>query len=468
MRKRGRFLKIFEDFLDMAVNGLVFLGVYFALIPHFMPGEEILRAVYIFLFFGVIICSLLYRLFDLNRPQPRIAARGSYIGRLFSANAVFFLGSILLAALALDGAGQSFAVILALVAWGFSFIFVLLRRTVTLRIVKLSRKRAASSVMIVGDNAETAAAFIAKASDSDGELRIVGAVGERLGNLPDCRWLGCEEELGEKLDECRPDYAVFATQGYDKRRLTALVNLCDDRCVKVYFLPVIYGFFKSPRQIEYIDTLPLINIHSTPLDILSNAVIKRLVDILGAGVLIVLTLPIMAVCAVGVKLSSPGPVLFKQVRVGRLGKPFTMLKFRSMVENSASDTFWSSGIDDRKTRFGNFIRRTSIDELPQLFNVLIGDMSLVGPRPEIPHFVEQFRERIPLYMVKHYVKPGVTGLAQIRRLRGDTSVEARIEADLCYIEDWSLWLDIKILCITPLRAINKSEKFIKRSNSGGK
>ena len=143
-----------------------------------------------------------------------------------------------------------------------------------------------------------------------------------------------------------------------------------------------------------------------------------------------------------------------------MGREFQMLKFRSMRESTAEDeASWSTGIDRRKTRFGNFLRKTSIDELPQLFNVLAGSMSLVGPRPELPRFVEKFKTEIPLYMVKHYVKPGITGLAQVNGLRGNTSVEDRIHADIYYIESWSLALDLLILLRTPFRAINKSEVY---------
>jgi lipopolysaccharide/colanic/teichoic acid biosynthesis glycosyltransferase len=167
----------------------------------------------------------------------------------------------------------------------------------------------------------------------------------------------------------------------------------------------------------------------------------------------------MLFTAIGVKLSSKGPVLFRQERVGVGGRKFIMLKFRSMKVNDESGTAWSTGNDPRITRFGSFIRKTSIDELPQLFNVIFGDMSLVGPRPEIPYFVDRFRKSIPLYMIKHYVRPGITGLAQIRGLRGDTSVEERILADIDYIENWSLLLDLEIIIKTPFKIINKNERY---------
>ena len=198
---------------------------------------------------------------------------------------------------------------------------------------------------------------------------------------------------------------------------------------------------------------------ASPLGMPFFAATKRALDIIFSLILIALTLPIMLVCAVGVRLSSDGPILFRQIRVGQGGREFLMLKFRSMRLGEGECTTWSRGTDKRKTRFGNFLRRTSLDELAQLFCVLRGDMSLVGPRPELPVFVEKFRREIPCYMLKHIAKPGITGLAQIRGLRGDTSISDRIDADLYYIEHWSLWLDIKILLLTPQKMINKKERY---------
>ena len=161
--------------------------------------------------------------------------------------------------------------------------------------------------------------------------------------------------------------------------------------------------------------------------------------------LIVLPSPIMLGVAIGVKLSSPGPIIFKQERVGLNKRPFMMYKFRSMRVNAAEDSAWSTNSDPRKTRFGSIIRKFSLDELPQFFNVLKGDMSLVGPRPEIPFHVEHFKEEIPRYLVRQQVRPGLTGWAQINGLRGDTDIAERIRYDIWYIENWTVALDIKIL-----------------------
>ena len=188
-----------------------------------------------------------------------------------------------------------------------------------------------------------------------------------------------------------------------------------------------------------------------------NATVKRIVDIFGAVVALVLFSPIMLVTAGLIKLTSPGPLIYKQERVGLHNRPFSMYKFRSMKVNSSQNTGWSKNVDDRKTWFGSLIRKCSVDELPQFFNVLKGDMSLIGPRPELPFFVEQFKEEIPRYMVKHQVRPGITGWAQVNGFRGDTSITKRIEFDLYYIENWSPAFDLRILLMTAFCMFNKEK-----------
>ena len=189
--------------------------------------------------------------------------------------------------------------------------------------------------------------------------------------------------------------------------------------------------------------------------------IKRLMDVVGSGLGMILLSPVFLVIAAAVKFTSPGPVFFSQVRVGRYGRHFRFYKFRSMFidaearkaelmsQNESKDgVIFKMKNDPRITKVGRFLRRTSLDELPQLWNVFIGDMSLVGPRPEIPHFVDQFRGEIPLYMVRHQVRPGITGWAQVNGLRGDTPIKTRVEFDLYYIENWNIWFDLRILLAT--------------------
>lgn len=215
---------------------------------------------------------------------------------------------------------------------------------------------------------------------------------------------------------------------------------------------------QSNPHTEALDGLPMMNMRHIPLDYIGNALLKRMCDLAGAVFLMLLTIPVMLIAAVGVKLSSPGPIIFKQERVGKGRKHFNIYKFRSMYVNDIADTAWSSPGDERQTKFGAWMRKHFIDELPQLFNVIKGDMSLVGPRPEIPFFVEQFRKEIPHYMVKHQVRPGMTGWAQVNGLRGDTSIHRRIDYDLFYIENWNILLDLKIMWRTVFKVRNNFSK----------
>ena len=289
---------------------------------------------------------------------------------------------------------------------------------------------------------------------------VIGYIGNL--NLVGLPHLGTTSDLDHVIREFRPDEVVMAFDSVRKKNITKYISICDDNCVKVMFVPSVCGYFKAPRQISQVGNIPMIDVRSNPLDNLSNQILKRVTDIVLSFFLLIFSAPIMLFVAIGVKLSSPGPVLFKQKRVGKDNKEFTMYKFRSMRVNSDQQTGWSTEDDDRKTKFGAFIRKFALDELPQFYNVLIGDMSLVGPRPEVPYYVEIFRKEIPLYMLKHTIRPGITGLAQIKGLRGDTSIRARIEEDLNYIENWSYWGDIRILLLTPFHAVNRHERYVKR------
>lgn len=241
--------------------------------------------------------------------------------------------------------------------------------------------------------------------------------------------------------------------------LEQLVAACEKSGVHTKFIPDYNNIIPTKPYTEDLLGLPVINIRHVPLNNLLNATVKRGIDLFGAVVALVLFSPIMLITAAAIKLTSPGPVIYKQERVGLHNRPFKMYKFRSMeVQDPGKEKGqWTTPHDPRVTPIGKFIRKTSIDEMPQLFNVLVGDMSLVGPRPERPFFVERFKEEIPRYMIKHQVRPGMTGWAQVNGLRGDTSITRRIEHDLYYIENWTLGFDFKILFLTFFKGfINKN------------
>jgi Undecaprenyl-phosphate glucose phosphotransferase len=233
-------------------------------------------------------------------------------------------------------------------------------------------------------------------------------------------------------------------------KLAHVVAATEKSGVHTKFIPDYSNVIPTSPYTEDLLGLPVINIRHVPLMEGTNKFIKRTMDIIGSLLCIVLFSPIMLICVIGVKLSSKGPVIFCQERVGLHNRPFKMYKFRSMTVQTDEEEKgqWTTKGDARVTGIGRIMRATSMDELPQLFNVLKGDMSLIGPRPERPFFVEQFKEEIPRYMVKHQVRPGMTGWAQVNGYRGDTSIEKRIEYDLYYIENWTVGLDIKILFMT--------------------
>ena len=257
-----------------------------------------------------------------------------------------------------------------------------------------------------------------------------------------------------KLDEIA---ITLGLAEYDK--LEKIVGMCEKSGVHTKFIPDYNNIIPTKPYTEDLLGLPVVNIRHVPLNNALNAFAKRTIDIFGATVALILFSPVMITVAVIIKITSPGPLIFKQERIGRQNKPFNMYKFRSMVVQDASSekAKWTTQNDPRVTPVGKFIRRTSIDELPQLFNILMGDMSLVGPRPERPQFVDKFKEEIPRYMIKHQVRPGLTGWAQVNGYRGDTSIQKRIEYDLYYIENWTLGFDFKIIILTFIKGfINKN------------
>ncbi|MCC8162508.1 MAG: undecaprenyl-phosphate glucose phosphotransferase [Lachnospiraceae bacterium] len=271
--------------------------------------------------------------------------------------------------------------------------------------------------------------------------------------------IGTTEELGEILENNRLDEIAITMALREYYKLKRIVATCEKSGVHTKFVPDYNEIIPTRPYAEDLQGLPVINIRHVPLTNTFNMVCKRAMDIVGAVVAIVVFSPIMLVTAILVKSTSRGPLIYKQERVGLHNQTFQMYKFRSMEVQSVSSEkrAWTVRDDPRVTKVGRIIRRTSIDELPQLFNVLKGDMSLVGPRPERPLFVEKFREEIPRYMIKHQVRPGMTGWAQVNGYRGDTSIKKRIEYDLYYIENWTIGLDVRILIQTFFKGfVNKN------------
>ena len=261
-----------------------------------------------------------------------------------------------------------------------------------------------------------------------------------LGSLLDAERLIKEERIDQLYVALPLDQHV---------NMLKLIEISNRECVDIKVIPDFLQFVTLRARLEELDGIPLINVNDVPLRGFNSA-IKRVIDIgCSSAALAILSGP-MTIIAAAIRLSSDGPILYRQERMGLDGQPFELLKFRSMYQDAESESgpVWASENDPRRTTIGKFLRRFSLDELPQLWNVLMGDMSLVGPRPERPFFVDQFKNRVPQYMLRHKVKAGITGWAQVNGWRGNTSIEKRIEYDLYYIENWSVALDFKIMWLT--------------------
>jgi Undecaprenyl-phosphate glucose phosphotransferase len=281
------------------------------------------------------------------------------------------------------------------------------------------------------------------------------ASGDHIGyrGLP---LLGTLSEADEIIRQERIDHVYVALPLEEHVKMLGIVEATNREGVDVHVVPDLLQFIALRARLENLDGVPIISLNDVPLRGF-NSVLKRGIDFaISATALLGLSVPLAAIAAL-IKYTSPGPIFYKQERMGLDGKAFEVFKFRSMYQGAedATGPIWARDNDPRCTTVGKWLRRLDLDELPQLWNVLRGDMSIVGPRPERPYFVEQFKHRIPQYMLRHKVKAGITGWAQVNGWRGNTSLEKRIEYDLYYIENWSVGLDIKIMCLTVLRGLQK-------------
>ena len=276
--------------------------------------------------------------------------------------------------------------------------------------------------------------------------RRVEEVGKKIKNIP---VLGVYDDLDDILEKNKIDIFFVAISVSEYDCFENLINKVQGNLSEIKVIPASYEFLSLRGGMDELGDLPIVSLQGSPL-YGWDSVFKRIFDLTLGTLILVVTSPLMGMISLFIKWTSKGPVLYRQERVEMDGHPFQMLKFRTMHMDAERETgpVWAKENDPRRTRVGAFLRKTSLDELPQLFNVLIGEMSLVGPRPERPHFVEEFKNKIPSYMLRHKIKAGMTGWAQINGWRGNTSIEKRIEHDLHYIQNWSIWFDLRILLMT--------------------
>ena len=461
-------MHIVLDGLVVAVSFLLAWAIKFLTpLAESTPGVTALSAETYFrtLYFIVPGYLILYGIYNLYSSKRSSRIRVEVAG-IFKANTVgigLVMISFFMLSTSVDGV-VDFSRMLILLFYVINMILTFLYRMLVRKFLYFIRRKGNNlkHVILVGYSRAAEAYLDRIASNPQWGYVVHGILDDHVprGTLyRGVKVLGSLGNLEYILPENKMDEIAITLSLEDYDSLEHIVDLCERAGVHTKFIPDYGSLFPSRPYTEDLMGLPVINIRYVPLSNTWNALMKRLVDIFGSIFCIILFSPVMLFAAIGTRVTSKGPIIYRQTRIGLHSKPFTMYKFRTMRVQSAEEEKkgWTIPGDDRVTKFGSFLRRTSIDEMPQFFNVLAGKMSLVGPRPERPQFVDKFREEIPRYMVKHQVRPGITGWAQINGYRGDTSIRKRIEHDIYYIENWSLGLDFRILFLTVFKGfINKN------------
>jgi exopolysaccharide biosynthesis polyprenyl glycosylphosphotransferase len=371
---------------------------------------------------------------------------------------VCLLGTVLIATLTFFGRLAWVSRLTVGVFAGTAGVFLISSR-VALRIALRrlrSRGRFVHDVLIVGTGTLAREIHARLTRHPELGFRVRGFVGPSPAGLGDSApWLGGYDALHDVVSREAIDQVVLALDRSDPANPLKLLRELHDTTAAVRFVPDLLGIDTVQGGIEDFDGLPMIRLIESPL-VGWNAIAKRVVDVVGSAAALLVGAPLFAALALAVKWSSPGPVFYRQERMGLDGRLFSMWKFRTMVQDAERDTgaVWAVANDSRRTPLGAFLRRTNLDEIPQFWNVLKGEMSLVGPRPERPEFIREFRAGLPGYMLRHKVKGGLTGWAQVNGCRGNTSIEKRLEFDMAYLRRWSLGLDFKIMLLTVLRGFN--------------
>lgn len=425
-------------FADKTI-GVLDMGIYFSALYFVVPGYLIL-----------------YYWFKLYTPK-RVQRTENEILNIIKANVAgitLFLAVLFLANSMVSYMHNFSRSMLALFAV-FNTIDTILMRALIRRILHLFRKKGYNlkHILLVGYSRAAEAYIDRIIANPQWGYMVRGILDDNVPRgavYKGIKVLGSIDNLLYILPENKLDEIAVTLSLSDYDRLEEIVDLCEKSGVHTKFIPDYNSLIPGKPYTEDLSGLPVINIRYVPLSNTMNAMAKRAVDIAGAFCGLILISPLFLIVSVLIKATSRGPVIFSQERVGQHNRIFKMYKFRTMriQEDSEEKKGWTTRDDPRVTKIGRLLRRTSIDELPQLFNILIGNMSLVGPRPERPQYVEKFREEIPRYMIKHQVRPGLTGWAQINGYRGDTSIRKRIEYDIYYIENWSMGFDIKIMFLT--------------------
>ena len=419
-----------------------------------------MRAYFEVLFPIVVAYVILYAMFNLY-ASGRIQGRRAELANIIKANSVGLLAFILILYMTKQ---EHFSRMMLFIFYCLTiFLDTLVRNLIRMFLSYIREKGANAKYVLLVGYSNAAEEYIDRVTMNPQWGYVVRGIlddtVERGTEYKGIKVIGSVDNLPVILSQNSLDEIIITLRLDEYGRLRRIVGLCEKSGVHTRFIPDYHNLIPTKPYTEDLLGLPVVNIRHVPLNNQFSWFGKRLIDILGSLVAIVLFSPLMLVVAIIIKVTSPGPLIFKQERVGLHNENFKMYKFRSMVVQTESEEKkgWTTKDDPRVTPIGRFIRKTSIDEMPQFFNVLFGDMSLVGPRPERPQFVEKFKEEIPRYMIKHQVRPGITGWAQVNGYRGDTSISKRIDCDLYYIENWTMGFDFKILFLTVFKGfVNKN------------
>ncbi|THJ19984.1 MAG: undecaprenyl-phosphate glucose phosphotransferase [Nitrospira sp. CG24E] len=455
LKRHSQFLQSLLFLFDLALISACWLGAYYIRFQSgWMPIDKGMPPFETYLWaLGpvLVVWGICFKAFDLYRPRRM----GSHLAEVFDIAKANSLSVLVLVGLTFFVRQFEFSRLVFLYFWILNLVALGFSRMVFREGLRFFRKQGYNQrhCLIIG--AGKLGQRIARSLSLHPEfgIKVQGyltrrpqKLGETFEGVSVIGLYGDVEKYAPALDivfVCLPPEA--------EPQAEKMLGYLATTTVEVKVIPSIYEFITLRAEAEMFEGLPVITLQGSPL-YGWNIILKRSSDVIGCVIALLLTLPVQGLVALLIKLTSSGPILFKQERMGLDGKPFRMLKFRTMrVDHAGDHQLLTQKDDPRVTSIGRFLRSTSLDELPQFWNVLKGDMSIVGPRPERSWVVEEVRKQIPLYMLKHKMKAGITGWAQVNGWRGDTSLEKRIEFDLYYIEHWSLWLDLKIMLLTMWR-----------------
>ncbi|MDN3510881.1 MAG: undecaprenyl-phosphate glucose phosphotransferase [Candidatus Jettenia sp. CY-1] len=457
LKKHSKFfesLLLLLDWLIISISWILsyYLRFYSGIVPVY-KGIPPLKSYLTLLIFMIPLWGIVFKMFGLYRPR-RISTKISEVIDISKAST---FATLIVISLTFLFRQYEFSRLTFFYFWLINTIFLSLTRIMFREFLRFLRKQGYNLRYALIISTEKLGQDLVNKLKKHPELGIrisgflthdVDSVGNKIQGIP---VLGKYSDVRALISKHKIDIVFVALPFSMHHQLKEVLDWIGDEMVSIMVLPDISDFVTLRGSVSEFEGMPLISLRDTPL-YGWNIIVKRLLDIIFASLVLTLASPLMFIIAVMVKLTSEGPVLFKQERMGMDGKTFHMLKFRTMLINAEQVTgpVWTKEDDPRRTRIGKLLRMTSLDELPQFFNVLKGDMSTVGPRPERPVFIESFKGTIPKYMLRHKMKAGITGWAQVSGLRGNTSLEKRIEYDLYYIENWSLNFDLKIIWLTLL------------------